>query len=140
MESNSNNKNVHIVSNHDFFYLLFKTFVQQIDKECRLQKVEFVHDVYNKNEISKADLPNLIIIDANIERISPIDLVNILRSDMYYQMPIWFVTEIVAQQYVSKIKDVGANRIISKPFDPEELAREIINVLNNNTTNDEIDF
>ncbi len=140
MESNSNNKNVHIVSNDDFFYLLFKTFVQQIDKECRLQKVEFVHDVYNKNEISKADLPNLIIIDANIERISPIDLVNILRSDMYYQMPIWFVTEIVAQQYVSKIKDVGANRIISKPFDPEELAREIINVLNNNTTNDEIDF
>lgn len=140
MESKSNNKNVHIVSNDDFFYLLFKTFVQQIDKECRLQKVEFVHDVYNKNEMSAANLPNLIIIDANIERISPIDLVNVLRSDMHYQMPIWFVTEIVAEQYVSKIKDVGANRIISKPFDPEELAREIVNVLNNNTTNDEIDF
>jgi DNA-binding response OmpR family regulator len=140
MENKSNNKIVHIVSNHDFFYLLFKTFVQQIDKECKLQKIEHVHVAYNKNENNSENLPNLIIIDANIDRISPIDLVNILRSDMHYQMPIWFVTEIVAEQYVSKMKDVGANRIISKPFDPEELALEIVNILNYNTTNDEIDF
>lgn len=140
MENNSNKGLVHVVSNDDFFYLLFKTFVQQLKQECILRKVEFVHDVYNAETTNNGILPDLIIIDANIERISPIDLVNVLRSVLHYKMPIWFVSEIVAAQYVSKIMDVGANRMISKPFDPELLAQEIVMLINNKLMIEDVEF
>lgn len=129
-KNNSMSKNIHIVTNDDFFYLLFKTFVNQIDKDCVLEKIEMVHEVYVKKAVDETNLPELILIDAKILRISPIDLVNILRSDLEYQMPIWFVTEIVSPMYINKILGVGANRIISKPFDPEKIAIEIAKEVN----------
>lgn len=129
-KNNSMSKNIHIVTNDDFFYLLFKTFVNQIDKDCVLEKIEMVHEVYVKKAVDETNLPLLILIDAKILRISPIDLVNILRSDLEYQMPIWFVTEIVSPMYINKILGVGANRIISKPFDPEKIAIEIAKEVN----------
>ena len=129
MLNNSGPIAVQIVSNNDFFYMLFKTFIQQLMKECVVDKIEQIHTFYTHETINEFGIPRLIIVDANIAGISPVDLINELRTEMKYKMPVWFVTEISARQYLTKIMDVGANRIIFKPFDPERIAKEIVLLL-----------
>lgn len=130
LENSKFTKQIHIVTNDDFFFLLFKTFIVKIDPGCNVHKVELIHETYSINSLFIVRLPLLIVVDATISYVSPIDVVNMLRSDLQYKMPIWFVTEITSPIYLSKIMDVGANRIISKPFDPEKLAAEVVSLIN----------
>ncbi len=123
-------KIVHVVSSNSFFYMLFKTFVQQVDMHCELLHIDGVTEKYLPTVPSNKALPQLIIIDASINSISPIDLLNRFRVELRFTMPIWFVTEISAELYLEKIMDVGANRIVFKPFDPLLLANEIVELIN----------
>ena len=130
MPENQRSKSiVHIVTNNDFFYLLFKTFIQKVAKDCSVEKVELIQETYLNESFTHDQLPQLIIVDANITGISPIDLLNTLRTELRFTMQIWFVTEISARQYLSKIMDVGANLILFKPFDPEKLAIQIVDLI-----------
>jgi CheY-like chemotaxis protein len=112
------------------FYMLFKSFLQQVDNHFETEQIDGYLERYSPTVPENKELPQLIIIDARISGISPIDLLNQLRVDLRFTMPIWFVTQIGADLYLEKIMDVGANRIIFIPFDPLKLANEIVELIN----------
>jgi DNA-binding response OmpR family regulator len=73
----------------------------------------------------------LIIIDGGIKRFSSIEMIHYLRVKKRILVPIWFFPEIQTAEYLYKSKEMGANKIILKPFDPYQVTDDIEKLLEN---------
>jgi DNA-binding response OmpR family regulator len=77
------------------------------------------------DENDKKDI-DLIIVDGKMMTISPIQLIYELRYIHKITSAIWMFTIIDIPDYLEKVIEVGANKTIQKPFDPEEITNDII--------------
>ncbi len=115
-------RRVLIVTKDNVFFLLVKTFVESISYFVVCEKITNYETILTeKNENIK-----LIIIDDKMADISPIELIHKLRYEFEILCKIWFVSEVRTKAYLEKALEVGANRVIQKPFDIHELTREIV--------------
>lgn len=73
---------------------------------------------------------SLILVDGGLLGISSVEVIHFIRTSKLITCPIWFFPEILTEGYLFKIKEMGANRIISKPFDPFEVVDWIKTLLN----------
>lgn len=111
-----------IVTNDNVFYLLLSTFIESASSFVVCEKTSDP-DVFQSHA---ADDVKLIIVDGKLIDVSPVELIYQARYHFNILCNIWFITEIRSLNYLQKVLEVGANRIIQKPFDPYELSREII--------------
>lgn len=67
---------------------------------------------------------DIILCDVNMPEISGIELIKVIRTKMP-GMPILMITTESSPEMRKTMQDAGANGIITKPFPPAELEREI---------------
>jgi DNA-binding response OmpR family regulator len=110
-----------IVFSHLLSSLLYIRLNNVIVKTC-----ETYQDIDTQIDASTIAL-NLI--DGQISTLSSIEAIRYLRTKKSIVTPIWFFPEIVNEAYIYKIKEMGANRTIYRPFDPYVIVTEIESLL-----------
>ena len=126
-----NNKNdpeyrLEVISNSPTFYLLIERFVKLLHSNIQIQiwdSLPMIHESLN-NQPS-----DLIILDGIFTQNSSIDLMYTIRFNLRIITPIWFFSVIETPEFLLKAREVGANRIIERPFDPIEIAAKICHYL-----------
>jgi len=68
---------------------------------------------------------SFILLDGALTRFSSIEIIYHLRYVSHTTVPIWFFPEVHNEGYINKSIEVGATRIIKKPFNPHVICREI---------------
>ena len=68
---------------------------------------------------------DLVLVDGGMTNMSSLEVIQFLRLKKNVVKPIWFFPEIQTQPYLYKAYEMGANRIINKPFDPYWVVNEI---------------
>ena len=77
--------------------------------------------------------PDLLLLDVMMPGMDgPTTLSKLRDIDGYQNVPVIFMTAKVQTQEVEAYKSLGAKGIISKPFDPMELASQIKGILQSN--------
>jgi two-component system, chemotaxis family, chemotaxis protein CheY len=71
---------------------------------------------------------DLVLSDVNMPEITGIELVKVIRTK-FKSLPIIMVTTESSPEMKEKMRQAGANEIISKPFQPEDLKKVIDGVL-----------
>lgn len=75
-------------------------------------------------------MPDLILADINMLRLNGYDFLQQLRSNDYYKhLPIIILSGIENSKDRIECLKIGANDVILKPFNPEELQLKISNLL-----------
>ncbi len=70
--------------------------------------------------------PDMALIDMMMPGMSGIELLGELRSrPATMELPIYFITASARSSDIARYSDLGANGIITKPFDPMTLAADI---------------
>jgi len=85
-----------------------------------------------KEEIQKISSfnPDLILIDVMMpEMDGPETLIELKKIKGMESIPVIFMTAKVQKQEITYYKSLGAINVISKPFDPMNLAQQIKNIL-----------
>lgn len=109
-----------IVTNDNVLFLLLKTFIESLDSELECVRITDHQQLKEYTDIK------LIIVDGKMINISPIELIYLMRYEYMILSNIWFITEIRSEGYLKKALEVGANRIIEKPFNTLEFSDEVI--------------
>ena len=115
-----------IVTNDNVLYLLLKTFIESSGNLVVCEKIS------DHQQLGKEDTDTslkLIIVDGKMVDISSIELIYRMRYEYMILCNIWFLTEIQSEVYLNTALEVGANRIINKPIDPQEFSKEVINYI-----------
>ena len=115
-----------IVTNDNVLYLLLKTFIESSGNLVVCEKIS------DHQQLGKEDTDTslkLIIVDGKMVDVSSIELIYLMRYEYMILCNIWFLTEIQSEVYLNKALEVGANRIINKPIDPQEFSKEVINYI-----------
>lgn len=74
--------------------------------------------------------PDMALIDMMMPGMSGIELLGELRSrSATMELPIYFITASARSSDIARYSDLGANGIITKPFDPMTLAADIRKLL-----------
>jgi len=110
-------KKVLVIDDDVVMYRLFQIQVKRAGCEGY-----FFRD--GKSAIDRLDeiKPDLAVLDYNLPDIEGDELYKIIRANEYCAgIPVVFVTGTVHEQYLQKIKALGANAVLSKPFSPRKL-------------------
>ena len=121
-EENDPEFRLEVISDSPTFYLLIEKFVKLLYSNIQIQvwdSLPMIYESFNKHP------SDLIILDGNFTQNSAIDLIYSIRFKLKIFTPIWFFSVIETPEYLLKALEVGANRIIERPFDPIEIASEI---------------
>lgn len=108
-----------------FSHLLSSLLYIRLDNAA-IKTCDTYQDIDNQVDNS---VISLVIIDGKISTLSSIEVIRYLRMKKGLIMPVWFFPEIVNESYIYKVKEMGANRIIYRPFDPYVIVTEIESVL-----------
>jgi len=73
---------------------------------------------------------DLILIDGGLTTSSSLEIIHFIRNKKLVVAPIWFFPEIITTEYIHKSKEMGATKIINKPFDPYVITNEIASLIN----------
>lgn len=133
MEKKEENSHSHveIISDSATFYLLIERFVKVLYPAIQIRVWDQLLTIYESLNKQPSDL---IIVDGNFTQNVAIDLMHSLRFKLKIYTPIWFFSIVETPEFLFKALEVGANRIIERPFDPIETAAEICNYLKQNTS------
>lgn len=115
------NQAILIISDDIIFSHLFTTYLEKERMDISVIKCDTYLCI---DEIKDKSLIRLVFIDGNISTLSSIEVTRYLRINKKIFAPIWFFAEIVTESYIYKVKEMGATRIIYKPFDPFEILNE----------------
>lgn len=132
MENHRKNFEFHIeiISDSATFYLLIERFVKVLYPSIQIRVWDQLSSIYESLNKQPSDL---IIVDGNFTQSAAIDLIYSLRFKLKIYTPIWFFSVVETPEFLHKALEVGANRIIERPFDPIETAAEICNYLKQKT-------
>lgn len=115
-----------IISDDILFWNLITPLLNRNAPEIEIHICSTYQEINSKIEELSCDL---IIIDGGLSRISSIELIQFIRMSKHAIAPIWFFPEILSDGYIRKVMEIGANRIIHKPFDPYVVTKEIESLL-----------
>ncbi len=87
--------------------------------------LEMLHDNINNG----VDLPDLLLLDINMPRMTGLELLEAIRSsDGLHRLPVVMLTTSDAPQDIQRVYDLGANCYITKPVTFDQFQR-VISVL-----------
>ena len=119
-----------IITDDTVFSNLLVTLLKRELPELRIQICNSYHEI---DEHFGETKDNFILIDGGISSISSIETIQYLRTTKLVIAPIWFFPEIVTTEYIHKSIQMGASKIINKPFDPYLIVNEIVSLINSKT-------
>lgn len=122
---------VAIISDDILFDNLLSPLIRQRINDVEITVCRNYIDINTKVENTQCDL---IILDGGISHVSSIELIRYLRVKKQLVAPIWFFAEIQNPEYLQKAMELGASRIIKKPFDPNVIAHEVGLIFNKITS------
>ncbi len=80
--------------------------------------------------LQEGNMPDLILADINMPRLNGYEFLKQLRSNVYYKhLPIIILSGIESSKERIECLKMGANDVVLKPFNPEELQLKISNLL-----------
>ena len=116
------NKQIAIITDDLIFPKLLEPLLSIKVSRLKLSVCQSYVDIDAKINAEEIDL---IIIDGGMLKTSCIEIIHYIRNQRKITAPIWFFPEIKTAEYIYKSKQMGANKIIQKPFDPHEVTDEI---------------
>ena len=119
-----------IITDDIVFSNLLVTLLKRELPDLHIQLCNSYHEIDEHFGKTKDDF---ILIDGGISSISSIETIQYLRTTKLVIAPIWFFPEIVTTEYIHKSIQMGASKIINKPFDPYLIVNEIVSLINSKT-------
>ncbi|MGC9151155.1 MAG: response regulator [Microbacter sp.] len=111
-----------IISDDIVFSFMFSTLLNLRIEHVMVSTCATYQEIDRTFDVSAV---NLILIDGKITTLSSIEVVRYFRITKRVVVPIWFFPEITNESYLFKIKEMGVNQMIYKPFDPYLIVRNI---------------
>lgn len=125
MATNLDNKSILIVDDSS----TVQSFVSIALKPSGFDTIKANNGVEALEKLKLIDV-SLIITDINMPSMDGITLIKNLRSsEDYKEVPIIILSSLTDEEYVKQGMESGANSYLFKPFKPEELVNEVIQVL-----------
>ena len=113
-----------IITDDIIFPNLFHILLQRMMPDLKIDICESCEEIDNSID---SENYKLIILDGKLSKTSPIQIVQHIRVMNSAKMPIWFfIPEILMKSYIDKLYEMGASRMITKPFDPYIITSEIV--------------
>lgn len=105
--------------------------------EFRLRKkgfeLELAQDGLTALEQIRKGLPDLIVADLRMPKLSGLELIHYVRSELKSSIPIIIISELNQDEIVLEAFRLGANDFIIKPFKPSELVLRIRKIMEENS-------
>jgi len=121
----ANKKKILVIEDHDSVRLLLDRFLsKRFDVTCMADGFDALA------WLSYGNMPDLIILDMSMPRLSGIDFLNNIRtSGLFREIPVLVVSAEEDSTIIKKCHDLGIEGYIPKPFNPINLNDKIDNVL-----------
>lgn len=121
----STKKKILVIEDHDSIRLLLERFLsKQFDVTCKADGFDGLA------WLSQGNIPDLIILDMSMPRLSGLDFLNNIRtSGLFREIPVLVVSGEEDSKVIKKCHDLGIKGFIPKPFNPINLNEKINNVL-----------
>jgi len=117
-----------IVTDELLFWNLFVPLLSRSIQDIQIDVCRSFHEI---NEKMDAKLCDLVLVDGGMSKLSSIEVIQYIRLQKNILSPIWFFPEIQIKDYIYKAYEMGATRIVNKPFDPYRVSDEIVSLLLN---------
>ena len=75
--------------------------------------------------ILKREKPDMLITDINVPQKNGLELINFIREDLEWDIPIVLIAPMEEGEAILKAKSAGATDFVTKPFKPVELVLRI---------------
>ncbi|MBV6655511.1 MAG: response regulator [Mameliella sp.] len=75
--------------------------------------------------ILKREKPDMLITDINVPQKNGLELINFIREDLEWDIPIVLIAPMEEGEAILKAKSAGASDFVTKPFKPVELVLRI---------------
>ena len=101
--------------------------------EFRLRKqgyeLELAKDGMAALEQIRQELPDLLVADIKMPKLSGLELIKYVRSELKSSIPIIIISSLDQDEIILEAFRLGANDFIAKPFKPAELVLRIRKIL-----------
>ncbi len=126
----ANKKKILVIEDHDSIRLLLNRFLsKRFDVTCMADGFDALA------WLSYGNMPDLIILDMSMPRLSGIDFLNNIRtSGLFREIPVLVVSADEDSKVIQKCYDLGIEGYIPKPFNPINLNEKIDTVLTQTRT------
>jgi len=115
-----------IITDDIIFPNLFEILLQRMIPELTIEICGSDKVICKKLNI---DNYSLIILDGEVSKFSPTEILQHIRLISKIKVPIWFFPEIRTKAYIDKMYEMGVSRMITKPFDPYIITAEMVSSL-----------
>lgn len=119
-----------IVSDEHLFWNLM---IPLLSNKIHDVQIDVCRTVKEINEKLDTGYCNLVLVDGGMSGMSSIEVIQLIRLKKNILTPIWFFPEIQIKAYIYKAHEMGATRIINKPFDPMWVTDEIVTLIDQRT-------
>lgn len=89
-------------------------------------EIIIAHDGVKGIEEARRHKPNLILLDLMLPKISGYEVCKILKTDNNtWRIPIVIISTLTKPHQIDKAREVGADHFIAKPYNLDEIVREV---------------
>ena len=114
------------ISDDVLFLNLLSPLLKRVLPNIQIYNCSSFREIEDKINEVKCDL---ILVDGGLTSVSSIEIIHYIRLNKHILAPIWFFPEILTNEYIHKSKEMGATKIINKPFDPYQITDEIVSAI-----------
>jgi len=115
------------MSNDILFPQLFETLLYRKIKGVNVIVCKSIQEIKEKVPVHSA---NLGLLDSILNGISSLEVIRYLRMERRIVTPLFYFSDIQTEAYTYKAYEMGASRIIHRPFDPNVVTDEIVELIN----------
>jgi len=119
-------KTIMIISNDILFPQLFETLLYRKIGKVNIVVCKSIQDIVDKIPVNTADLG---ILDSTLNGIPCLEVIRYLRVDRQVVTPLFYFSDIQTEAYTYKAYEMGASKIIHRPFDPNIVTDEIVRLI-----------
>lgn len=117
-------KNILVIEDHESIRLLFSRFLgknyEVVTKQDGFEGLAW---------LSYGNIPDLIILDMSMPRLSGLDFLNNIRnSGFFHNIPVIIVSGEEDSKVINQCHQLGIEGFINKPFNPIQLKEQIHNI------------
>ena len=92
-------------------------------------EVEEAVDGYDGLEKVKSDKPDLILLDLMMPRLDGFGFLKKIKEGEFKDIPIVVLTAKGSREDIERVKSLGANGFMNKPFSPKDLIQKVGDIL-----------
>lgn len=116
------NTKIAIVTDVSLFCNIFIPLLKMQNTDVLIDICSSIDEIDKKTDLASY---NLVLVDGGMSHMSCFEAIQHIRFSKHAAVPIWFFPEIQTDEYMVKSRILGVSRIISKPFDPIKVSKEI---------------